>query len=375
MFASTTNEQAHLIAGAMLAVASAGGTEALSSADRAGISSGYRMVFGGEQALDPDRLEAVSPVDLAAAIDADDLRLDVVRVLAVMALVDGVVDQRKLEEVVAYAAALGVQQDFVRAVHELCEDHVAWVAFDEIRHNVETIPGMPWQPDDPYAQFMPYAGDGADPELAERYQQLGELPPGTFGRAFHDHYTNNGFAFAGDPLAVNEVWATAHDSLHVLSGYGTSAQGELLVAAFTGAQLRPPRDGDPMESHVLPTILIYHLGIVLNKGLNSGDRERAAADPSWRDNYAGNVHLGLDPTKLWVAWERGGAMSQDLYDPAWSFWDLVEVPVDELRERYTIPPLALEHAAVADDEVDRSQFERPGEPPPPRISGEHVAER
>ena len=30
--------------------------------------------------------------------------------------------------------------------------------------------------------------------------------------------------------------------------------------------------------------LIYHLGININKGLNEGDRERMAADPSWRDS-------------------------------------------------------------------------------------------
>lgn len=371
---ATTPEQAQLIAGAMLAVASADQTEALSAADRAGIASGYRMVFGGEHLLDLDALELTTPVDLAAAIGDPDLRLNVVRVLAVMALVDGVVDQRKLQDVLAFAAALEVQQDFVQAVHELVQDHVAWVAFDEIRHNVETIPKMPWVPDDPYAAFLPY-GSAPDPDLAERYQQLGELPSDRFGRAFHDHYTRNGFAFAGDPLAVNEVWATAHDSLHVLSGYGTSAQGELLVAAYTGAQLQPPRDGDPMESHVLPTILIYHLGIVLNKGLNSGDRERAASDPTWRDNYSGNVHLGLDPEKLWVAWDRGGRQRQDLYDPSWDFWSLVEVPTEELRERYSIPPLPEQHAAVADDLVDRDAFLREGQPPPPEISGEHVAER
>ena len=66
---------------------------------------------------------------------------------------------------------------------------------------------------------------------------------------------------------------------------------------------------DFMESHIVPTILIYHLGIDINKGLNAGDRGRMQADPSWADNYDGNVHLGLDAEKLWVAWERGRAMS------------------------------------------------------------------
>ena len=58
----------------------------------------------------------------------------------------------------------------------------------------------------------------------------------------------------------------------MLSGYSTSAQGELLVAAFTGGMLDP--SFDLMETHVLPTILIYHLGIDINKGLNAGDAAR-----------------------------------------------------------------------------------------------------
>ena len=65
------------------------------------------------------------------------------------------------------------------------------------------------------------------------------------------------------------------------------AQGELLVAAFTGGMLR--QGLDLMESHVVPTILIYHLGIDSNKGLNAGDRARMAAaadDELDRDEFA-----------------------------------------------------------------------------------------
>jgi hypothetical protein len=191
-----------------------------------------------------------------------------------------------------------------------------------IRANVATIPGMPWRPDDPYGPFLPYHDSALDHVLADRYDALGTLEPATFGRAFYEHYRVNGYEFPGREFAIAESWATPHDSLHVLSGYSTSAQGELLVAAFTGGMLR--RDVDLMESHVLPTILIYHLGIDINKGLNAGDRARIAADPSWRDNYDGNVHLGLDAEKLWVAWSRGRAMTADVYSGHWSFWDHIE---------------------------------------------------
>jgi hypothetical protein len=231
---------------------------------------------------------------------------------------------------------------------------------------------MPWVPDDPYGPFLPYHADGVDDVLATRYDRLADLDEDTFGRAFFEHYHHNGYAFPGRRGAVAESWATPHDSLHVLSGYSTSAQGELLVAAFTGGMLR--HDVDLMESHVLPTILIYHLGIDINKGLNEGDTARIEADPSWRDNYDGNVHLGLDAEKQWVAWDRGRQMGEDVYSGHWDFWRHIERPLDELREQFGVPPLEPAMAALADDGVQRDAFTRPGMPPPPAISTTRIAD-
>ena len=256
--------------------------------------------------------------------------------------------------------------EFVDALLQLSIDHVRWVADDTIRANVATIPGVPWWPDDPYGAFLPYHDVALDESLARRYDALSQLDVGTFGRAFHDHYVGNGYAFPGREHALVEAWATPHDSLHVLGGYSTSAQGELLVAAFTAGMLR--RYPDPVESHVLPTILIYHLGIDINKGLNAGDQERLAADPSWRDNYQGNVHLGLDVEKNWVAWRRGQAMTEDLYSGHWDLWSHADTPLEELRRRYGIAPLDPAQAALADDAIDRRRFERPGLASPPPVS-------
>ena len=345
----------------------------LSPADRLAITSSLRTVFGGRDDIDPDGLTVMASTDIAEQIEAPATRLDLVRVLAVVALLDGVVEQPKLELVVDVATALHVHAEFVDAIHQLSLDHVRWVGHDMIRANVATIPGVPWDPADPYGAFLPYDGAALDEALAQRYDHLGELDEGTFGRAFFEHYRSNGYGFPGHAFALVEAWATPHDSLHVLSGYSTSAQGELLVAAFTGGMLR--QDVDPMESHILPTILIYHLGIDLNKGLNAGDRARIAADPSWRDTYDGNVHLGLDPEKLWVAWDRGRAMSEDVYSGHWSFWDHVAQPLDELRARWAIPPLDPTLAAVADDAVRREDFVRAGLPEPPAVSSVPIADR
>jgi|GEM_PF-362072 len=367
------SETGAAVASALWTVATADGSTPLSRADRRGISSAMETVFGLEFDLDPDGLSGITSGELVDAVVDPGTRLDLVRVLAVLALLDGVVERDKLVRVIDVASALHVHAEFVDALHQLSLDHVGWVAHDMIRANVATIPGVPWVPTDPYAPFLPYGGDGRDPVLAGRFEHLAELEAGTLGRAFYDHYRLNGYAFAGRPEGLIDAWATPHDCLHVLSGYSTSAQGELLVAAFTGGMLAPPIDA--MESHVLPTILIYHLGIDLNKGLNAGDRERLAADPSWADNYDGNVHLGLDAAKLWTAWQRGAAMTEDLYSGHWDFWDHAATPVTKLRQAWGVAPLPPDLAALPDDAIDRSDFTRAGQPEPPAISTVAISDR
>lgn len=359
---------------AMYSVASAGGTEPLSDADRRGIAAAAHTVFGRDGDVDPDLLEVIGPAALGQALsDADaELRLDTVRLLAVMAFVDAVIEDPKLARVLTFAQALQVEEDFVTAISRILEDDVCWAAYDEIRHNVATIPGMPWNPEDPFGPFLPYGND-PDPELVLRYEALADHPSGTLGKAFWEHYKANDFAFPGDPLGVAEVWGTPHDCLHILSGYSTSAQGELLVATFTGGMQK--HDDDMMESHVLPVILIYHMGIDFNKGLNKGDPEHLKADPGWRDNYQGNVHLGLDPAKLWVAWERGKAMTADLYDGQWSFFDHVDQTVADLRAAYGIPALDPRDADLPDGAIHRDEYLRVGMTPPPELGPSIVNER
>lgn len=372
MIVSTTPERATAVLRAMRTVATAGGTEPMSNADRRGIAAAHHTVFGFDDDIEPDDLVNLGPDDAAGLLEGDELRFDAVKLLAVMALVDAVVDDAKLQLVLAFANALGVHEDFVEDLRHLVDDDVKWAAVDLLRHNIETIPGMTFEPEDPFSAFLPYRDGHGDPALVARYETLSAHAPGTLGHAFYHHYKDNGFAFPGEEWGVGEAWGTPHDCMHILSGYSTSAQGELLVAVFNGGMIKRP--DEMMSSHVLPVILTYHMGIELNKGINKGDRERMDRDPSWRDNYEGNVHLGLDPAKLWVAWERGKRTTQNLFDGEWSIWDHADDTVDELRVRYEIPPLRPEDADVPDDRIDRDDFARPGQPLP-ELSHEHVAER
>jgi ubiquinone biosynthesis protein Coq4 len=163
--------------------------------------------------------------------------------------------------------------------------------------------------------FLPYSGDQADPAMAARHEALGSLPMGTLGRGYWEIYKKNGYAFPGDPQDVNVAFARPHDSTHVMSGYDTTPQGEILVSTFT-AGMHPKL---PMKGHILPVIFSWHLGIELNK-------------------LAGSFKGALDPEQFWVAWVRGAQMKIDLFSPDWDFWAHVEEPIEQLRQRYHVLP-------------------------------------
>jgi hypothetical protein len=103
----------------------------------------------------------------------------------------------------------------------------------------------------------------------------------------------------------------------VLSGYSTSAQGELLVSTFIGA-MHPDH---PMAAEVLPALYAYHLGVRMNK--------IAQVETGW-----------FDPQKFWTAWDRGAATTVDAFGADWDFWAATERPLEELRQAHNVLPVA-----------------------------------
>jgi hypothetical protein len=323
MILSTNPEQARAILGAMRRVGTIDGAVPLSALDRTTLEAAWRHVFGGAPGLEVDALAPVGPDALAVMLPDEVARRYALAFLTVMALVDGTVDARKIALVVDAAAALRLRPDYLRDLTETVQQHIEWVALDMMRHNVESIAGLTWDPKNPSGTFLPYEGAGADPALAARYGALGALPASTFGRAFWEHYTKNRYPFPGVPGALSASFATPHDSTHVLSGYDTSYQGELLVSTFTAAMHRT----NAMSGHILPVIYSWHLGLALNP-------------------VAGSHRGAFDPDKFWVAWDRGSTVSTDVFAAAWDFWAVVGEDLEALRRRYAIPALEPRHAAA-----------------------------
>jgi hypothetical protein len=315
-------EQALAILGGMQQVATAGGTQGLTDADKAALLAAGRYVFRLEEPVDVDRLAAVSPEALAREVPERDTAEHAAQFLAVMALIDGTLDRAKIDVALGYAAAFGIHEDYVRQLADAAHSHLKWVLGDMARQNLESILG--YLPEIRLDEWiMPYGKGDGDADLAARYRALGDLPEHTFGRNFVEFYRANGFAFPGEEKGLNEGFATPHDSTHVMSGYSTSVQGELLVSTFT-AGMHPSQ---PMAGHILPVIFSWHLGIEVVK-------------------FAGSTTGSLDPEKFWVAWERGSETTIDLFHE-WDFWAAATEPLDDLRRRYRVPQ--LDPRLAADD--------------------------
>lgn len=308
------HSESDAILGAMRQVALAGG-RALSYADTASILAAGHYLLRRCGLTDLGTLPAVEPADLVSALKDRTLAEEAVKYLAVMAMVDGTLDRGKLKRVLEYSRALDIEADYLTDLVEAASGHLAWATADMWRKNFDSVLSRSSEGLDPNTWIRPYAGANADPALVARYEALGGLPQNSFGKALWDFDKANFYPFPGDPAALNAAFGTAHDSTHVISGYDTSARGELLVSTFT-AGMHPI---NPMSGHILPVIFFFHFGEQLNDVGHAGKG-------------------GLDPDEFWHAWARGAEMTVDLFDPKWSVWDWVEHDLEELRRQWNVTP-------------------------------------
>lgn len=326
MLAGATTDQALAVLGAAKAVIEVRPPgDQRSGLGAALIVAAGRLRFHPPVDVDPESLERVPPERLARVVGPDrELARHAAALLAVASLADGEADPERLRAVVRYAHHLGVHEGWVRDLHEVARGHLAWAMADMVRHNAETFPG--WAPADTVPEMQPYrAQTDDDRALAARFRALEDLPHDTFGHTYWRHFRRHGFAFPGEPTAFAAPFAVPHDGLHVLAGYSTSLQGELLVSTFTGAMHRQ----EALRAHLLPVIFEWHVGTEVNGiGARSG---------------------ALDPEKFVVAWNRGDVMTADVLDPSWDFWAVVATDLEELRASYAIEPLDPADAAAGDE--------------------------
>lgn len=306
----------------MCAVASARGAVALLPVERDSIEAIQRHLL---HVTEPLALASADlPANLEATLPDPVMRRQVVRLLALLPVLDGAVSAQKADVVEEAARRLAIDdvglvllrqavaRRFTRMAFGLMWRSVAhyWSptgrvrvrdAIDMLRIGMPSIPGL-------YDLFR-------DRRLLARYEGLAELPEGTLGRALHRFYRNNGFPLPGEPKSFPEGWSR-HEVYHVVSGYAPTDQGEMLNAAFSGGNTE---------------VLCMDLLMLTLLQFQAGFRV-----------MPGPVLTGeLRPDAFFRAVARGTAMQVDLLD-GWSLWSAVDQPLEAVRREWGVPALGAE---------------------------------
>lgn len=304
----------------MKAVATANGDRPFSPVERDTVAAAAEHILRVDVEVDP--LPSSVPDDLASTIDDPDQRSLLVRLVAVVPYADGFEpDHGEVRIVEDVAAALGVEERYVRDQHEAAKGHWKRVAFDYGRRQLKNL--APEK--NPFKSLMHQArtqkGFETDWDLAHRYHRLGLLPEGTVGRAFWEHFVGHDFPFPGEKYSMDERIFTPHDMTHVLSGYDTTPAGEILVMTFTAGSMQ----ADPVDL-IMTQLIQFHLGIVV--------------DPD-----SGATPGNFQPDRFMGAYERGSQMNVDLTRPGWDWWAVMEEDLEDLRRAYDVPPLSADDRA------------------------------
>jgi hypothetical protein len=311
----------------MHTVSTGGGRHPLSQSAASAIESLALLGLGVDRP-DLNRFRPVSPAELASVLPDAAAAATTLEILGIGALVDETLDAARIDQVLHFAEQCAVSDHWLDDLSQSTELDLSGVIADMSDRNLLSV--THGQLDlahvgDINTWILPYEGERRDDALNTRYRDLAVLPVGSFGREFWAFYDRHRFNFPGQPGAANEMFTTPHDSTHLLAGYDTTPQGELLVSTFT-ARMHPFY---PMEGHILPVIYSWHLGIEFNK-------------------LAGSYRGALDPAKFWVAWDRGMRTEGDAFGEEFDFWAHVEMPLSRLQDEFAVPPLDPRYAAYSD---------------------------
>jgi hypothetical protein len=264
---------------------------------------------------DLDTLAPIAPVELAAGIATPGLAEQVVQAMLIAVLADGEPDPASEARAGEFAAALGVDAAGLRTVRLLCEHHMLLFRLDFLRrsHFKDMLV-------DQYRHHGGLAGLAKgvlglrglyrDPELAARYDALGQLAPDTLGRTYFHHIRDNGFGFPGEPNSLPEG-AVYHDLTHVLSGYDTTPAGETCVGGFTAGYKR----ANPFYVLLVPAL-------TFGTGVN--------VTPNPQPTMTGILAEPGVAARFIEANERGARVNTDL-STGWDFWPLMALPLAGAR--------------------------------------------
>ncbi len=267
--------------------------------------------------FDIGALEPIAPEAVLDAIDEPHEREQLLQFAVLMPYAPGEVDPRRVSVVEAFAEAMELEPQTLEDLRAVRDENLITLRLDYVRRQINDIV----QADSTVERMLKVAGHWidrfGDKDLAERYVALGDLPQGSLGQVFYQHYRDRGFPLPGEKDSMTEL-LVPHDLCHVLGGFNTDMKGEISVAGFEAAMSRTEAGYDVL----LSVLLNFHLGIKFTYDASHGH---------------------LDPDDLMEGFARGAPVEVDLLTD-WDWWPHVERDLVELREELGI--VGAEHVQI-----------------------------
>lgn len=272
-----------------------------------------------------DQLEPLEPAEVASRLPAGPLRVQLIRLCALVILFDRQRDLARIARLERLADALDVSEPAIGDLYRWARRQPVrlrrrlmlrvW-AIEELRIRVSEV-GLAkvlW------VFFGMFLRTHENPALRERYQAMAELPPDTLGATLIHELRESGFSIPGERGSA-EDYMVRHDLVHVLAGLGTDARSEVEAGSFMAGC----RYYDGMALLVF-VLLQFHCGLRMTPVAK------------------GEVGL-VDPRRMLDALRRSVFMTIDPSIRAWDYEAVFTEPVDVLRERYHIGPSRFAKAA------------------------------
>ena len=303
------------------------GTSGLGQPQRAVLAALKKIPFQTDSVQTDSDLysaERKSPSSLKAHTRTSEEAQQLVRLMLVVSLADGPPSAEQITMIQNTARELDVQEPAIGVMRLLAENRmlrfrIGFMRRSHLRNYFANTYRLAGGARAVAKGILVFRGVLQDLTLAARFRALGDLPDDTLGRQFHDHCVDASLPFPGEKGGF-PVGAVYHDFTHVLSGYDTSPAGEMKAAAFQAGYTRGHWDFFTL----LFALVIHTAGVNL------------APFPMPRlPGRIGQPNLAVE---VLHALARGTASNQDLGD-GWDFWDVVEQPIDNVRQQLGIRPI------------------------------------
>ena len=275
------------------------------------------------QDLDFEKIEPLSPTEVAGALRTSAEREDLIRLMVAIEMLCNPIAERLERSVVQWATTLHVHERSLLYARELARGALTKAVHDFYRLN--------WIGDldrrsPEFEALLRHAGDKAyaltveaDATEAARWTALSSCPQGSIGRSLWEFYQMRGFKVPGQLGSVNAAVAQ-HDWEHVLADYDTTPMGEIEVISFQTSTTRTP--GAMLG--LVGVLALFESGLMPASLVVSQPASHNLSAPGGVERMAEAV-------------ARGTACNSDLLLDV-DFFQHANEPLKEIRARFAIPP-------------------------------------